>query len=426
MLQFVLSEKGKRMLIYEGFLYHKNKTADTKTYWRCAHYHELHCNSRIVTEADDEVISASNIHTHAANPVDINKRSVINELKSEVENGINVNIAAVVSNKAQTTSDNVLSIMPRRSSLKRTLRRSNNSQNDDPPIPATLEDVDVPNALRYTEKNKQFLFYDSGNEDEERIMIFTTKKNLKVLSQTEHWFGDGTIATCPQPFQQIYTIHGMFEKKVIVLVYALLPGKSRDIYVRLLAALKTLKNGLSPVSFMIDLEIGFVGAIIDEFPEVSIRYCFFHFCKALYGQLSEYALKTRYDNDEEFNIKIKLLMALVYVPPGNVIEVFEQLVESDFSNEDTNVSNYLNYFERQYIGKFSRDARMRQQRLNPRFKIEYWNQYNAVCTNLPRTNNSVEGWHAGFMNLVSKNNATIWTIIRCFRMEHDGTQWNEI
>jgi hypothetical protein len=41
------------------------------------------------------------------------------------------------------------------------------------------------------------------------------------------------------------------------------------------------------------------------------------------------------------------------------------------------------------------------------FPIELWNVYDRVCTNLPRSNNSTEGWHQAFAKRVSIVHPTI-------------------
>lgn len=37
-LEYVLSEKNKYMLIYQGFLHVKEREHDNKTYWKCSEY----------------------------------------------------------------------------------------------------------------------------------------------------------------------------------------------------------------------------------------------------------------------------------------------------------------------------------------------------------------------------------------------------
>jgi hypothetical protein len=46
-------------------------------------------------------------------------------------------------------------------------------------------------------------------------------------------------------------------------------------------------------------------------------------------------------------------------------------------------------------------------RKKPQFDHELWNIYDRVVGNLPRSNNSVEGWHSAFANRVSVTHPTI-------------------
>ncbi len=50
---------------------------------------------------------------------------------------------------------------------------------------------------------------------------------------------------------------------------------------------------------------------------------------------------------------------------------------------------FVDYFEDNYIGRRARNIRRR----SPRFPISFWNCYTRLDQQLPRTNNSQEGWH---------------------------------
>ncbi|XP_052830110.1 uncharacterized protein LOC128249718 [Octopus bimaculoides] len=61
--------------------------------------------------------------------------------------------------------------------------------------------------------------------------------SLQKLGSSKHWFGDGIFETCPNIFSQIYTIHAKIHSEIHPLVFVLLPGKSEEIYVKMLYAL---------------------------------------------------------------------------------------------------------------------------------------------------------------------------------------------
>ena len=76
------------------------------------------------------------------------------------------------------------------------------------PNPANRDNVpELPLKYQRSCPIEQFLIFDSGQGDADRIFIFGTDQSLQLLSQSQNWFGDGTFKVCPQMFFQIYTIH---------------------------------------------------------------------------------------------------------------------------------------------------------------------------------------------------------------------------
>ena len=66
------------------------------------------------------------------------------------------------------------------------------------------EDINIPDALKWTISGELFFFFASENEE---IVIFTTVKNLQKLQDCNNWHGDGTFKIVPWLFDQLYTIH---------------------------------------------------------------------------------------------------------------------------------------------------------------------------------------------------------------------------
>ncbi len=56
-------------------------------------------------------------------------------------------------------------------------------------------------------------------------------------------------------------------------------------------------------------------------------------------------------------------------------------------------------------------------RKKPQFSIELWNVYDRVISNLPRSNNSIEGWHNAFAKRVSIAHPTITKLTDKIRRE---------
>ena len=98
-----------------------------------------------------------------------------------------------------------------------------------------------------------------------------------------------------------------------------------------------------------------------------------------------------------------MLPALAFLPAGDVIEGFEELVDTMRILYDDVADDVLQYFEDTYIGRYRRNAPRRP----PLFGINFWNIFNRTDDELARTNNSVEGWHRSFQGHVSSSHPVI-------------------
>ena len=63
---------------------------------------------------------------------------------------------------------------------------------------------------------------------------------------------------------------------------------------------------------------------------------------------------------------------------------------------------FLSYFEATWIGVVQRGRRRR-----PLFAISLWNDNSRIEQDLPRTNNSIEGWHHSFDLRVAITHPTV-------------------
>ena len=138
-------------------------------------------------------------------------------------------------------SARVSSQLPLRENLRKTIRHQRTKNL--PPNQKSLVDLsDIP-AAQYQEKllGKPFLLQDNKNtadedEDEGRVLVFATRKNIEMLCRSPIWFEDGTFKVSPTIFAQLFTVirlrqrnHQEVEDTPLLtnFVYALLKGKQR-------------------------------------------------------------------------------------------------------------------------------------------------------------------------------------------------------
>ncbi|KAL4090199.1 hypothetical protein QTP88_025098 [Uroleucon formosanum] len=364
--------------------------------------------------AHDAIILKYVNHSHLSDVAKIQAKKTVEEMKTLAkENSLTTRV--ILGEGSSQLPAAVSAQLPNLRALKRTIQRVRQIKQIAPANPNSLR-FEIPDSFKKTLCGEQFLFFDSADSGnfEDRILIFSTSKNLELLTYSKHWFADGTFSSCPNLFYQLFTIHTIQFSNVIPLVYILLPDKKENTYSTMFRNLKLIKPDLNPISILIDFEKAVINSIKTEFPQTKIQGCFFHLSQALWRHIQEYGLQTQYCNDPVFALELKKLAALAFVPIEKVIEYFEGLLENEFytKNEEL-LSPLISYFECTWIGSLDR----RGKRRSPLFAIDLWNCFNRLKDDLPRTNNNIEGWHNGFSALLTSSHPTIWKFINCLKKE---------
>lgn len=146
-------------------------------------------------------------------------------------------------------------------------------------------------------------------------MIFATTPNLQRLATSRYWLVDGTFATVPLEFTQMYSIHGSVsyeENEVTVpLVFMLLNNKTQETYAcafeALLEVCQEANIELHPKFIISDFEKAVINVMKDVFPDAECCLCYFHFSQNLIKQLNFRGLKTMYSNDLDIYMAVKRL-----------------------------------------------------------------------------------------------------------------------
>ena len=93
--------------------------------------------------------------------------------------------------------------------------------------PSSLKGFQIPELLQMAHSDEKFMYYDSGPQDDERVIVFATLPTIDLLEQSDNWFCDRTCSTAPNVLNQVYTIHASVDGVNLPLVYAVLPDKKR-------------------------------------------------------------------------------------------------------------------------------------------------------------------------------------------------------
>lgn len=288
------------------------------------------------------------------------------------------------------------------------------------PNPTNPNDlIQLPQRYQTTTDGRRFLLWDSleaqieDNSEETqppRMLLFATDECLALLKANVNWLFDGTFKSSPNAFYQVFTLHCLHANGAVPCVYALLPDKTQETYTTFFEVVNQKAEHPRPETVMCDYELAAMNAVRTVFPDVQVTGCFFHLKQSIYRQAVDGGLRQQYVTDENIRAHIKMLGSLAFVPPSDVVNSFEEIMEDgDFPEE---VTDLYDYFEKTYIGR-----RMRRGRRAPRFPIATWNQHSRVDGNLPRTNNLLEGWHSGIQNSLLGKNPTVWRFLDFLQKE---------
>ena len=283
----ITSKKGKEILVHEGRLYHyhsKSKNG-TRCYWRCVK-RDI-CNARCVTNANiqGEIhVYKAGRHEHETLPPEIEVREIVAGIKRRAQNHPNEPPLAIIREELQNVENEATqALLPERQAVLRMVNRQQNRNH--PVIPRTLQECSILEPYDKTVLGEQFLRYDSGVGDNNRILIFTTNDLLRHLSRSNIILGDGTFKSVPSMFYQMYTLHGLVFGHVFPLVYCLLVRKDEETYNRMYQEVINLctaaEINLNPTTVLTDFELSAMNAGRQNFPNAEIKGCLFHFCRCV-------------------------------------------------------------------------------------------------------------------------------------------------
>ena len=198
-----------------------------------------------------------------------------------------------------------------------------------PPTPAHREEIpDLPQTYRTTTNGDPFLVYDGGVGDKQRIFIFASQDALQVSAESEHWYADGTFRVCPKMFSQLYTIHDQSDGRVFPNVFAFLPNKNEGTYNRLFEQLFQLTNNLGndPIDVLVDFKRSAINAFQNR--NIEVQGCFCYLSANIWKHTQYLGLSQTYNQEEDFALHIRMLPALAFLPAGDFIKGFEELVDT--------------------------------------------------------------------------------------------------
>ena len=261
----------------------------------------------------------------------------------------------IIGQRVMVLTEGAAAKLPRLESLKRTIRRQRQSTTNFRPQPATLEDLQIPDEYQRTNKGDLFLLFDSGPETQ-RILIFGTHTNTEMLVASQSWLADGTFKTAPPLFSQVHAIHSLRggpnpleDGHLLPSLFVLLPNKTEAIYMIMWLQIQILCPNAQPTHMLMDFEKAAINSSQHFWPNANVNGCFFTLLKIFGERYKQKGCKEIIIiTNEDLDLRIRYLPALAFVPPLDVNDYFDSVVEQ---LPMPAAQGLILYFERTYIGR---------------------------------------------------------------------------
>jgi len=336
-------------------------------------------------------VSSVDVHNHSPDEFQARRGIILKRIYSKIEDDPTVPVRRVYDQTLVEESQRLGDYTPSFDNVRSRSKRFRSSFI--PSIPATINDVEINGVWKRTWSGKTFLRY---KDNALGIALFVSKKMIKAFIECDCLYVDGTFKTAPKPYHQLVTVHGLFQGFVIPLCFCLLTGKTTAHYRQLLQCLKQLVQSktrqiLNPFTIVIDFEASLKSAIQIEFPNCLIAGCYFHFCSSLWRKIQELGLSTAYSRSRLLKIKIRMIMAIGFLPPALVRNNFILFTTTrrmiSLVQRYPSFQSWLDYVKSTYIA------------INAPFSTGMWNVFNRNINT--RTNNHLEGKEINYLTLVS-------------------------
>lgn len=418
------TNKGKPIAILKGFAYLNDKTNENTHYWRCSQFYSHSCKARIITKliaGEQKYSKSSGEHNHPPSATEKSKRDAVRRLKNVASTSRDPP-SGIVNQVHSTLNRHELAALPSTSAQKQVIRRIR--KEDSESEPTSLSDLIIPQDIMQNIGGGAFVIADIFEEGE-RIIIMSSPESMEILSKSDIIIMDGTFFVVPSMFYQLYSLFGMAGvgscRRAFPLVHVLMTKKTISLYRKLFQEIKSyyIKEDLlfEPKHFLTDFEQAAVKACKIEFPSSESHGCLFHFGQIVYRAIVRKGLRTIYGEDQEFASNIRKLIALAFLDPDEIPDAFEDIIL--WMSDDPKVTEFVEWFRRNYISQKSYLGSQSQNQSQSlvRFPEQFWSINTLVRQGLPRTQNSVEGWHRRIRVLIGNAHPGVYTLMRKLREE---------
>ena len=392
----IKSNRGKDLLVFENFTFYKTKVLKSEeVFWRCI---QTKCSAKVFTIGSDLTVSRSDLfHNHQPNEKKLNRKIVSNSCKRKAVDDISEKPSKIIRRTlannlpATITTTDISYIRKNMYNCRRKLMPSG--------LPSNIQEVQevVQTSTPQTSKGECFLFINCLKSN---IILFSCETNIRVLTEMDIVYMDGTFSYCTKYFLQLFTIHGLTNGHYIPLLYCLLPNKNTKTYMELFSLLKSnifeaYKIEFYPKIIYVDFEKAIHNGIVQIWPNTEIKGCRFHLHQAWYRKIQSLGLTSEFKTDSEIGKWLKHIFGLTYLNPKDVEDcfVFELMA---YKPQNAILDKFADYLVETYVDS------------NAIFPPHFWAEGKA---SISHSTNACESFHSHFNSSFYNTHPSIYIFI---------------
>ena len=252
---------SSHILIDDEFYEYKMgyRSSSDRITWRCNNTQFPNCPGTVYTYGLVRPIIDGKDHEHS-NSIKTKVKIIKTNIREMAASQPDTKPRKIIMECQKNLPEEVAANLPTYSASRQLCRLNRVDKYKSYEIPSDLSfelHPDFKTIKRNDDDEEMFLIfdnYDPESENENRILIFSTNKNLQLLNYYRHWLCDGTFDASPKIFKQLFSIHVIKNMKNLPLVYALLSDKRQDSYTKVFDVLKK-KLSVCPLSVSCDYEV---------------------------------------------------------------------------------------------------------------------------------------------------------------------------
>ena len=298
--RIIVGNRGGKVLIYKGFKYQKNRERASAIYWRCWRQ-ECRANLRTCTfNIEDESnirVLHEGVHNHEEDDGVIGHDNILNSMKEVIRQDPSVPLKRVydsVNRHHVRRGGGDREHIPEFHRIRTSMTRSRLEHV--PEVPHSIDDISIHGPWKRSWSNDRFLLQ---QDNDWGMLLYAINDNLKNLRECTEIYIDGTFRTCPNPYEQYFTIHGKYRNRVLCFVNCLMTGRTVGDYRHVLQTIKTKVRNITghrcrPRRVVCDFEQALIAAVETEFRHTQISGCYFHFCQSLWRKVQNLGLAADY------------------------------------------------------------------------------------------------------------------------------------